>query len=83
MTNLNSIRRKADYLSDDAQPWERVIWPRIEAFNHFIKSNKAKLQAAGAIQMIGREWFIVADVFPTVAAELLGVALTESEGGEQ
>lgn len=71
--DLSNLRRKHDFLQNDAPDWCRVIWPRPEAFNHFIKSNRGALIAAGVATLIGREWFIDVEKFPDVAAGLLKI----------
>lgn len=71
--DLNNLRRKQDFLANDAPPWCRTIWPRIEGLNHFIKQNKARLADNGAAVFVGREWFVDADRFPKVAREILGL----------
>ena len=71
---LNNIRRKADFLQHDAPQWARTLWPRIESLNWFIKANKARLEADGAITKIGREWFVDIGTFPDVARGILNLA---------
>lgn len=71
--NLESLARKRDYYEDTAPHWVRKIWPRPEAFDHFVKHNRAHLMGEGAIIKIGRDHFVVSDKFPRVATEILGI----------
>ncbi len=73
-----SICRKTDYLSEAPETF-RAIWSRQSALDHFIKSNRTALVAAGAIVKISREWFVVIDVFPDVAAQILGLPVAETQ----
>ena len=75
--NIESLRRKAEYYEHDAPTWARVIWTRPASFNHFIKFNRDALVEAGAIRRIGRDYFIDSEVFPVVAARILGIAAPE------
>lgn len=70
--NIEALRRKSDWLAHDGHEW-RVVWPRIESLNHFLKTHKTRLAADGAIIKLGREWLISADRFPTVARQILGL----------
>ena len=88
--NLELLVRKRDYYNDAAPLWVRNIWSRKEALDHFIKHNRLRLASAGAVIKIGRDYFVDAEKFPTIARQVIGVApddLTQSvalsNGGDQ
>lgn len=72
--NLESLSRKRTYYEETAPLWVRKIWSRPEAFDHFVKYNRAKLAGHGALVKIGRDYFVSADKFPAVATEILGLS---------
>ena len=72
--NLESLSRKRDYYAEEAPLWVRKIWSRSQAFEHFVKYNKARLKQEGALVKIGRDYFVVCEKFPDVATEILGIA---------
>ncbi len=72
--NLELLSRKRTYYEEAAPLWVRKIWSRPEAFDHFVKYNRAKLAGHGALVKIGRDYFVAADKFPAVATEILGLA---------
>lgn len=71
--NLEFLSRKRTYYEETAPFWVRKIWSRSEAFDHFVKYNRAKLTSEGALVKIGRDYFVAADKFPFVATEILGL----------
>jgi hypothetical protein len=77
--NLELLSRKRIYYGETAPPWVRKIWPRPESFDHFVKYNKTKLAGHGALVKIGRDYFVAADKFPSVATEILGLSDNLSE----
>lgn len=77
--NLASLCRRRRYWQEDAPDWVRNIWSRPQAFDHFIKYNRAKLAAEGALVKIGRDHFVASDRFPIVATEILGLS-SEADG---
>jgi len=72
--NLELLSRKRTYYEETAPLWVRKIWSRQQAFDHFVKYNRAKLAGEGALVKIGRDYFVVSDKFPVVATEILGLA---------
>jgi hypothetical protein len=77
--NLELLSRKRTYYEETAPLWVRRIWSRPQAFDHFIKYNRAKLAAEGALVKIGRDYFVVSDKFPVIATEILGLS-SEADG---
>lgn len=71
--NLELLSRKRTYYEETAPLWVRRIWSRPQAFDHFIKYNRVKLAAEGAIVKVGRDYFVVSDKFPDAATEILGL----------
>lgn len=76
MKKLEIVERKREYYYSGPD-WIRNIWKRRESLDHFIKSNKERLSAAGAVVKIGRDYFVDTEVFPVVACEVLGIKTQE------
>jgi hypothetical protein len=71
--NLELLARKRDYYAESAPIWIRTIWCRQESFDHFVKHNRLRLTAEGALIKLGRDYFVASEKFPIVAAQILGV----------
>jgi len=69
--SIEQLRRKHDWLANEAPEWARNIWPRNESLNWFIKANRNRLAAEGAITKLGRDWLIDAERFPDTARKIL------------
>ena len=68
---INNLRRKQDYYFGDAPNWMKVIWPRNNGFDWFLKNNRQELVALGALVRLGRDYFINVSIFPIVALKIL------------
>ena len=73
---LGNLSRKATYYQHDAPAWVRKIWDRPQAFDWFIKDNRAALLEHGAVVRLGRDYFVNVKVFPKTAESLLGMKIT-------
>jgi hypothetical protein len=71
--NLENLRRKHEFLRHDAPAWCRQVWPRPQSLDYFIKANRTPLTQAGALQKVGRDWFVDCQQFPGAAARILGL----------
>jgi hypothetical protein len=71
--NLELLVRKSDYYNNAAPLWVRNIWARKEALDHFIKYNRRRLAAEGAVVKIGRDYFVDTETFPSIAMQVIGV----------
>jgi hypothetical protein len=72
--NLEHLRRKHEFWRHEAPGWCRQIWPRPQSLDYFVKMHRAPLQEAGALQKIGRDWFVDSATFPAAAARILGIS---------
>ncbi len=79
--NLESLVRKRDYYEQGTLSWVRNIWVRKASLDHFIKYNKLRLSARGAVVKIGRDYFVDVEKFPIVAIEILGIQDLEEDAG--
>lgn len=70
---LERLRRKREFYAHDAPGWVRTIWPRPQSFDNFCKEHRTALKASGAMRRVGRDYFLDREVFPQVAANLLGL----------
>jgi hypothetical protein len=69
---ISNLRRKKDYYASDAPDWMKVIWPRNNGFDWFLKNNRQELVSLGGLIRLGRDYFINVTVFPSVALKILG-----------
>ena len=68
--DLNHLRRRNDYIRHDAPKWMRALWPTEPSLDWFMKAHRQQLVGAGAIVLMGREYFIMADKFEAVVRQI-------------
>jgi hypothetical protein len=71
-TKLERLSRKRDFYTN-APDWVKTFWPTQASFDWYLKSRNKPLTEQGALQRLGRDYFVDAERLALAVENELGV----------
>ena len=69
--NLSEVCRSKDFYQQGSPEWITRVWRKKQSFEWFLKNHRDELLRRQAAIRLGRDYFLVPEVFVVVALDIL------------